>query len=489
MKRVFSMIILLGIMAYGFGQKISITNVDNAGYPKINVSLTLTEKGEAQPADFKLYENNKEVPFMLAKDNNAAGPSGRNICFLIEASNYTKGAALEQMKQAVTEVLGKIGESDKVNVAYFGKANSDGKSLNILSAEFTSDKSTLRNEISSKINAPKDTNPAADVYKSIYECLDFFNSKQDLNGTKILIVLSAAVNTSKSPIKAEDCIDKSTKFNIPVYTITYKTANKYAADNFIRLSDKTNGKSASAKNGGELSSAISDFMGAAESTSTQAGNTWILSFDATQSSETNNFDILYQGEKVSGTYTVPEGQQSFIGKYWVLFLIGGLIILAIIAIVILMVMKGKKSKAEEARKIKEMEERNILLQQQMRDSANQRTMVPPIQEPQKMDLKKTMIGGGGGAPTVMVSSGSFQQNFTLNKMRMAIGRNAGNDIVIPETTVSGNHADIANEGGNWYIIDANSTNGVLVNGTKVSKQRLNNGDLIKLGAATLKVQF
>ena len=125
----------------------------------------------------------------------------------------------------------------------------------------------------------------------------------------------------------------------------------------------------------------------------------------------------------------------------------------------------------------------------MRDAGNQRTMVPPVQEPQKMDLKKTMIGGGGGSPTVMVSAGSFQKNFTMNKIKMTIGRNAGNDIVIPETTVSGNHADLVNEGGNWYIIDANSTNGVLVNGTKVSKQRLNNNDLIKLGAATLKIQF
>ena len=86
MKRVFSFIAMLAIVFYGFGQKISITNVDNAGYPKINVSFTLTEKGEAQQSDFKLYENNKEVPFMLAKDNSTGGPSGRNICFLIEAS-------------------------------------------------------------------------------------------------------------------------------------------------------------------------------------------------------------------------------------------------------------------------------------------------------------------------------------------------------------------------------------------------------------------
>jgi len=407
----------------------------------------------------------------------------------VEASGYTRGTAVEQFKQAVIDALSKIGENDKVNVCYFGKANSDGKTLNVLSAEFTNDKTTLKNEISSKIVAAKDTNRIADVFKGIYECLDFFNSKQDLSGSKILIVLSAAINNSKSPIKAEDCIEKSTKFNIPIYTITYKTNNKYAADNFIRLSDKTNGKSESAKNSGEIISAISDFMGAADKSTASAGNAWILTFTATQSSATNNFDILYKGEKVSNSYTVPEGQQSFIGKFWWLFLIGGVVILGIILVVVMMSKKGQKAKDEELRKVKELEERNIQLQQQMRDAGSQRTMVPPVQEQQKFDLKKTMIGGGGGAPVVMVSAGSFSKNFTINKMKMTIGRNSGNDIVIPETTVSGNHADIVNEGGNWYIIDANSTNGVLVNGTKVSKQKLNNGDLIKLGAAMLKMQF
>ncbi len=489
MKKIFSLIVVLAMFGYVSAQKITIGNVDNTTFPKINVSVTLTEKGEAQQSDFKLIEKEKEVPFTFAKDNSTSGPSGRNICFLIEASGYTRGAAIDQFKKAVSEALGTITENDKVNVCYFGKANSDGKTLNVLSAEFTSDKSILVNEIQNKIVAAKDTNRIADVFKGIYECLDFFNSKQDLTGNKILIVLSAAINNSRSPIKAEDCIEKSTKFNIPIYTITYRTSNKYAADNFIRLSDKTNGKSASAKSASEISSAINGFMGAADKAAAPVGNNYILTFDASQSGESNGFDILYKGEKVSGTYAVPEGQQSFIGKYWWLLLIAGLVIIAIIVVVILMSAKGKKAKAEENARLKNLEERNIQLQEQMRQSSNQRTMVPPTQEAQKFDLKRTQIGGGGGTPTLMVSAGSFAKNFPINKMKMTIGRNADNDVVIPETTVSGSHAAIVNEGGNWFIVDNNSTNGTFVNGTKVSKQRLNNGDMIKLGGANLKVQF
>ena len=38
------------------------------------------------------------------------------------------------------------------------------------------------------------------------------------------------------------------------------------------------------------------------------------------------------------------------------------------------------------------------------------------------------------------------------------------------------------------IIDLNAANGVIVNGTKVSRLVLNNGDLIKLGEVILRFQ-
>ncbi len=470
-------------------QKLSITSVDNSTFPKINVNITLAEKGEAQATDFKVYEKDNEVPFTFAKDNSTGDAGGRNICFLIEASGYTRGAAIEQFKKAVTDAIGTITENDKVDVCYFGKANSDGKTLNVLSAEFTSDKNILINEVKNKVIAAKDTNRTADVFKGIYECLDFFNSKQDLSGNKILIVLSAAINNSRSPIKAEDCIDKSTKFNIPIYTITYKTSNKYAADNFIRLSDKTNGKSSSAKSATEISIAINDFMGTADKAATASGNDYLLTFDATQSGESNSFDVMYKGEKVSDTYAVPENQQTFLKKYWWLILIVVLAFIGIIVLVYILIKGGKKEKEAERNRLKILEERNIQLQEQMRQSVNQRTMVPPTPDQQKFDLKRTIIGGGGGTPTLMVSAGSFSKNFPINKMNMTLGRNPDNDVVIPETTVSGNHAAIVNEGGNWFVVDNNSTNGTFVNGIKVSKHKLNNNDLIKLGAANLKVQF
>jgi pSer/pThr/pTyr-binding forkhead associated (FHA) protein len=59
--------------------------------------------------------------------------------------------------------------------------------------------------------------------------------------------------------------------------------------------------------------------------------------------------------------------------------------------------------------------------------------------------------------------------------------------VIPESTVSGKHATISNEGGNFYITDIGSTNGTFIDNQRIQgKHQLKPGDIIRVGAAQLK---
>lgn len=491
MKKLFSFIsiMLLTVGFAAFGQQFSIINSDASNYPQVVVNVELQDMEEALQADFKVFEEGKEVPFTFSKDAVSTGGGGKAICFLIEASGHTYGTPIENFKKAVTAAIQACGENDKINVCYFGKANADGRSLNTLSAEFTSDKSTLISELKSKVTAARDTNRVADVFKSIYECLDFMNSKQDLPSNKVLVVISAAINNSKSPIKAEDCIDKANKYTIPVYTVTYKTNNRYAADNFVRISDKTEGQSQSAKTADEISSAISDFVTKVDENAVSPTNSYTIEFTTSQSNELNPYEITFKGNKQSGSFVIPADKQvSFWSKYMIWIIVVAVILVIAILLVVWLMMQGKKKKSGENDRIRSMEERNIQLQQQLNQSKEAKTQVGP-QEPQKFDLKRTQIGGGGGTPLLMVSSGDFSKNFPLNKPQLTIGRNAGNDIVIPEKTVSGTHATLINENGNWFLLDNNSTNGTFVNGTKINKQRIAATDVIKLGAAFLKIQF
>lgn len=70
----------------------------------------------------------------------------------------------------------------------------------------------------------------------------------------------------------------------------------------------------------------------------------------------------------------------------------------------------------------------------------------------------------------------------------AIGRDAGNDIALPDEAASARHATLALEDGDWWIEDLGSTNGTLVNGTRITKrERLRPGDEIAIGRVALRL--
>ncbi|MBV9436199.1 MAG: FHA domain-containing protein, partial [Acidobacteria bacterium] len=75
------------------------------------------------------------------------------------------------------------------------------------------------------------------------------------------------------------------------------------------------------------------------------------------------------------------------------------------------------------------------------------------------------------------------------KPLVTIGRGAANDLVLPDNSVSRLHAVIKCENGNTYIADRNSTNGVVIDGARISaEQRLNHNDVARLGSYELRFE-
>ncbi|PKN34304.1 MAG: hypothetical protein CVU61_08975 [Deltaproteobacteria bacterium HGW-Deltaproteobacteria-19] len=75
----------------------------------------------------------------------------------------------------------------------------------------------------------------------------------------------------------------------------------------------------------------------------------------------------------------------------------------------------------------------------------------------------------------------------LDKPVITIGRKAENDIVIDNQAVSGFHAKILAEGEAFAIEDLGSLNGTFVNGQRVTKIDLDNGDIVLIGIHSLEV--
>lgn len=70
---------------------------------------------------------------------------------------------------------------------------------------------------------------------------------------------------------------------------------------------------------------------------------------------------------------------------------------------------------------------------------------------------------------------------------VVIGRSSDLDMVLVEDMVSRRHARITTYGGEIYIEDFGSTNGSFVNGEKVTKSRLKEGDRILVGTNIIKL--
>lgn len=86
---------------------------------------------------------------------------------------------------------------------------------------------------------------------------------------------------------------------------------------------------------------------------------------------------------------------------------------------------------------------------------------------------------------ILTHNGTVVKEYPLSKERLTVGRKPNNDIQLDDPTVSGNHAAFLMLQ-HAYIEDLNSTNGVLLNGKKVSKRQLSHGDVIRIGRHEFK---
>ena len=90
----------------------------------------------------------------------------------------------------------------------------------------------------------------------------------------------------------------------------------------------------------------------------------------------------------------------------------------------------------------------------------------------------------------MKLAGNRQASFIVEGSDIFVGRvPAINDICIEDPSVSRQHAHIKKREEGYTIYDLKSLNGVILNGARVSRAVLKDGDEIRLGDATMTVQL
>ena len=73
----------------------------------------------------------------------------------------------------------------------------------------------------------------------------------------------------------------------------------------------------------------------------------------------------------------------------------------------------------------------------------------------------------------------------VRERRAVIGRSRDCDIQLNDANASRRHAELRQEGASYWIVDLGSTNGIEVNGKRVKRAKLRDGDTITIGSTAV----
>jgi phosphoserine phosphatase RsbU/P len=86
------------------------------------------------------------------------------------------------------------------------------------------------------------------------------------------------------------------------------------------------------------------------------------------------------------------------------------------------------------------------------------------------------------AATLTFTDSNGEHSTALDRASTTIGRSPGQNVVLPDPCVSRAHAIIVKEGVEFAVVDQKSSYGTFVNGARVERATLHDGDLLQLGS-------
>ncbi|HKK50585.1 MAG TPA: FHA domain-containing protein [Myxococcota bacterium] len=102
---------------------------------------------------------------------------------------------------------------------------------------------------------------------------------------------------------------------------------------------------------------------------------------------------------------------------------------------------------------------------------------------------KTGAGPPHGAVATVLSGFYEGLEVAIDRARIVIGRGRKADLALAEATISRAHAAIGFDAEGFFVEDLGSTNGTMVNGARITRQRLKSEDEIVMGKLRIGVSL
>lgn len=432
---------LLLFSANSFSQDLKITEIDNHLFPTIRLSFELNES--INLSHLKLFEQGKETQFKI--DLNNKEQMTKAIFYLLDINRFTPMEG-QNIFDALSGAVTELKPGTLINIGFI-LAKKNKACLVPLSYEFTKDLGGFTSFASKKYFLAENNNKATKIDCALLEAIRFMQDKKTIREQKEIILLTKDL---QNIAQANQLLKKgANKYHIDVKLVA-KVLESYVVEpaNFYPLKD-----------GFAKQELVKQLVKAAEKNNLanlQKKNRYRIEFTGTQNGSINPFKLQYLDQSIKASYTKP-GNRPY-KTWWPVPVIAALLVVL----------------AFYARK-------QIRLKKQL---ASLKETVSLL-----FDKRVKIMGKQTLNPVIEISLDDKVSNFHIKKLSTTLGRGKDCDLKIEDLTISSHHASITKEGGEFYIKDHGSTNGVFVNDVKIDKRIIKNGDVIRLGKAVLMIHY
>ncbi len=429
--------------------------------PKIRQSDVTLKIGEEIVDDFSIE------PYVL---------SGKpvDILFCVDISGSMAQNPIGEVKQAINEFLNHLKPPIRIGLCAFGNEF-------YLLQPFTSEYELVRRKVQKLIAKENLT----ELHYGIYKAINLFEQFKS-PPLRFLILFSDGKNEGSLAYTLDDCINDALNKRVMVFSIGYTRLNPTYLKNLEKIADFTDGAYQHPRERQDIGQAFKKIK-------SNIMSFYIIQYNLKAEPGGLNGPLSIEIKAANDTLrTITERVITTPKKLPIRAIIGILIILlSTVGIAIWIYFRKEQDIEAVERHAKEKEwwyEGEI---KKFRKNLNYIGEILNRQgkvDDESDDINRTLILEKGLAP-VCILHREDQKNIIIENYPAKIGKSPSCQIQIKNPKISREHAIINHKDGQIIVEDLNSTNGIWLNGKKVHKAFLNNGDILSFGPVGYTVEL
>lgn len=506
-QKVLVFIVSIFVISNAIGQKKSmdVRNLNTDKFPQVSGKLWVRNPEKMDANLIRFYENEKPVMVNFSDPAHSDSLSSKKtILFLVLKSKNSRELDWYQLVLKSALEKGIVKKGDQIAIATFSVKDGD-HFIYPRKFSYTDNISILKNRIDSL-----DFHPSNKLYKgknqiylAVNEALKMLETDRHTMPTGI-IILSDDRNMTPN-FQGEHPVERSKKLDIPIYSIVYHN-NQFSYETpdlckqtfgFHYTDPLNDTKDAAASLKGFLNGFIDR----------HSGLFYPFNYQSTLEKDglSHTVKVDSQSDQTAFVLNSPKKTLSeWIDDNLILFIVLVIIFIVLIIILIYLIKKRNKKRKEqnelqqehllELEKIQEESDRKISEQEQAireitererEEKARQEEQVRLAQQEAEDQVQFQKMLERGNLPWFEYKVGTSHGQYQIASPRLTVGRDQSSDWFVPDSTVSRRHFELSFKDYVYTIKDLNSSNGLMVNGHKVTSCELRHGDLIQAGELIL----